>query len=147
MPCVPPPRPLAVIRNMRLNSVALLVPLRSLQFSSVPPVQFSPLFFPSAPLQSHLTGPNEVRPHKANQGKGCQWHSSCPQHAHGHCYRWTMALSALKQPCKHLLPSPPSDNNDTLFGDDTLGQGTFGTWHMLLSTSMVDSVTCLRYAE
>ena len=32
------PRPLAVIRNRRLNSVALLVPLRSVQFSSV---QFS----------------------------------------------------------------------------------------------------------
>ena len=30
------PRPLAVIRNRRLNSVALLVPLRSVQFSSVP---------------------------------------------------------------------------------------------------------------
>ena len=29
------PRPLAVIRNRRLNSVALLVPLRSVQFSSV----------------------------------------------------------------------------------------------------------------
>ena len=29
------PRPLAVIRNSRLNSVALLVPLRSVQFSSV----------------------------------------------------------------------------------------------------------------
>ena len=28
------PRPLAVIRNRRLNSVALLVPLRSVQFSS-----------------------------------------------------------------------------------------------------------------
>ena len=33
------PRPLAVIRNRRLNSVALLDPLRSVQFSSV--VQFS----------------------------------------------------------------------------------------------------------
>ncbi len=29
------PRPLAVIRNRRLNSVALLVPLHSVQFSSV----------------------------------------------------------------------------------------------------------------
>ena len=29
------PRPLAVIRNRRLNSVALLDPLRSVQFSSV----------------------------------------------------------------------------------------------------------------
>ena len=29
------PRPLAVIRNRRLNSVALLAPLRSVQFSSV----------------------------------------------------------------------------------------------------------------
>ena len=29
----------------------------------------------------------------------------------------------------------------------TLGQGTFGTWHILSSISMVDSVTCLRYAE
>ena len=27
----------------------------------------------------------------------------------------------------HLLPSPPSDNNDILFDDDTLGQGSFGT--------------------
>ena len=32
-------------------------------------------------------------------------------------------------------------------GDATLGQGTFGTWHILPSISMVDSVTCLRYAE
>ena len=22
---------------------------------------------------------------------GCQWRSLCPQHAHGHCHRWTMA--------------------------------------------------------
>ena len=34
-----------------------------------------------------------------------------------------------------------------LIPDSTLGQGTFGTWHVLPSTSMVDSVTCLRYAE
>ena len=34
-----------------------------------------------------------------------------------------------------------------LCGDATLGQGTFGTWHVLPSTSMVDSVTGLRYAE
>ena len=47
----------------------------------------------------------------------------------------------------HVIPSPPSDNNDTLFGDDTLGQGTFGTWHILPSISMVDSVTCLRYVD
>ena len=37
--------------------------------------------------------------------------------------------------------------NDILFGDDTLGQGSFGTWYALPSTSMVDSVTGLRYAE
>ena len=49
--------------------------------------------------------------------------------------------------CECLLPSPPSDNNDTLFGDDTLGQGTSGTWHILPIISMVDSVTCLRHAE
>ena len=54
---------------------------------------------------------------------------------------------APKQPCKHLLPNPPSDDNDTFSGDDTLGQGSFGAWHMLPSTSMVDSVTGLRYAE
>ena len=29
----------------------------------------------------------------------------------------------------------------------TLGQGTFGTWYILPSTSMADSVTGLRYAE
>ena len=29
----------------------------------------------------------------------------------------------------------------------TLGQGIFGAWHILPSISMVDSVTCLRYAE
>ena len=29
----------------------------------------------------------------------------------------------------------------------TLWQGTFGTWHVLPSISMVDSATCLRYAE
>ena len=29
----------------------------------------------------------------------------------------------------------------------TLVQGTFGTWHILASISMVDSVACLRYAE
>ena len=34
----------------------------------------------------------------------------------------------------------------TLSGDDTLGQGAFGTWHILHSISMVGSVTCLRYA-
>ena len=28
-----------------------------------------------------------------------------------------------------------------------LGQGTFGAWHVLLSASMVDLVTGLRYAE
>ena len=32
-------------------------------------------------------------------------------------------------------------------GDVTLGQGTFGTWHVLPSISMVDSVACLRCAE
>ena len=32
-------------------------------------------------------------------------------------------------------------------GDDTLGQGTSGAWHVLPSISVVDSVTCLRYAE
>ena len=37
--------------------------------------------------------------------------------------------------------------SSTLFGDDTLGQGTSGTWHILPSISMFDSVTCLRYAE
>ena len=43
----------------------------------------------------------------------------------------------------------PSDNNSTLFGDATLGQGFFRirTWYVLPSTSMVDSVTGLRYAE
>ena len=47
-----------------------------------------------------------------------------------------------------LLPNPPSDDNDTLFGDDTLGQGSFGTWCMLPSASMVaDSVTGLHHAE
>ena len=35
----------------------------------------------------------------------------------------------------------------TSSGDDTLGQGTFGAWHILPSISMVDSVTCLRYTE
>ena len=35
----------------------------------------------------------------------------------------------------------------TFLGDDTLGQGSFGTWYTLPSTSMVDSVTGLRYAE
>ena len=35
----------------------------------------------------------------------------------------------------------------TYMGDVTLGQGTFGTWYILPSTSMVDSVTGLRYAE
>ena len=35
----------------------------------------------------------------------------------------------------------------TSSGDDTLGQGSFGTWHILPSISMVDSVACLRYAE
>ena len=34
-----------------------------------------------------------------------------------------------------------------LHGDATLWQGTFGTWYVLPSTSMVDSVTGLRYAE
>ena len=48
---------------------------------------------------------------------------------------------------KTPLPNPPSDNNDSLFADDTLGQGFFGTWYILPSTSMVDSVTGLRYAE
>ena len=28
-----------------------------------------------------------------------------------------------------------------------MGQGSFGTWHILPSISMVDSVACLRYAE
>ena len=46
-----------------------------------------------------------------------------------------------------LLPSPPSDNNSTLPGGATLGQGTSGTWHVLPSISMVDPVTCLRYAK
>ena len=32
-------------------------------------------------------------------------------------------------------------------GDMTLGQGTFGTWSIQPSISMVDSVTRLRYAE
>ena len=40
-----------------------------------------------------------------------------------------------------------SDNNSTLFGDASLGQGSFGTWHILPSISMVDSVTCLHYAD
>ena len=46
-------------------------------------------------------------------------------------------------------PGPASDRDlvCTFLGNDTLGQGTFGTWHMLPSISMVDSVTCLRYAE
>ena len=34
-----------------------------------------------------------------------------------------------------------------LFCNATLVQGAFGTWHMLSSTSMIDSVTGLRYAE
>ena len=43
---------------------------------------------------------------------------------------------APKWPCKHLLPNPPSDDNDSLFADDTLGQGSFGTWDMLPSVAM-----------
>ena len=34
-----------------------------------------------------------------------------------------------------------------LCGDETLGQGSFGTWDMPPSASMVDSVSCLCYAE
>ena len=45
------PRPLAVIRNRRLNSVALLAPLRSVQFSSV---QFSSLHFTSVLVVVYL---------------------------------------------------------------------------------------------
>ena len=45
---------------------------------------------------------------------------------------------APKWPCKRLLPNPPSDDNDTFLGDDTLGQGSFGTWDTLPSTSMAD---------
>ena len=39
----------------------------------------------------------------------------------------TSAALHLNMPCKHLYQSPPSDNNSTLFGDATLGQGSFGT--------------------
>ena len=35
----------------------------------------------------------------------------------------------------------------TSSGDDTLGEGSFGTQDMLPSTSMADQVTGLRYAE
>ena len=35
----------------------------------------------------------------------------------------------------------------SIFADDTLEQGSFGTWSILPSTSMADSVTGLRYAE
>ena len=48
---------------------------------------------------------------------------------------------------KHLLPSPTSDNNSTFFGDATLVQCSSGTWYMLPSARMVDSVAGLRYAE
>ena len=47
-------------------------------------------------------------------------------------------------PLQTLLPSPPSDDVCAHFGDTTLGQGTFGAWHVLPSISMVESVTCLR---
>ena len=45
------PRPLAVIRNRRLNSVALLAPLRSVQskFSSTFKVQFGVVTMPHMP--------------------------------------------------------------------------------------------------
>ena len=51
------PRPLAVIRNRRLNSVALLDPLRSVQFRTQPPTQFSPrpLVHLHRPLPCHTT--------------------------------------------------------------------------------------------
>ena len=37
-----------------------------------------------------------------------------------------------------MLPNPPSDDNDTFLGDDTLGQGFFGTQDVLPSISMAD---------
>ena len=52
-----------------------------------------------------------------------------------------------KWPCKHLLPSPLSDDVCTLHGRRDTGAGTFGTWHVPPSISMGDSVSCLRYAE
>ena len=68
-------------------------------------------------------------------------HSAWPPLSVGH------GPEHLNSPANTYYQSPPSDNNRTLFGDATLGQGTFGTWSILPSTSMVDSVTGLRYAE
>ena len=71
--------------------------------------------------------------------------------AHGHWCAFTDLYHTIPYQLHHttpyLLPSPTSDNNSTLFGDATLVQGSFGTWYILPSTSMVDSVTGLRYAE
>ena len=53
----------------------------------------------------------------------------------------------LNSPANTYYQSPPSDDNSTLFGDATLGQGAFGTQGTLPSISMVDSVSCLRCAE
>ena len=40
----------------------------------------------------------------------------------------------LNSPANTYYQSPPSDNNDTFSGDDTLGQGSFGTQDVLPST-------------
>ena len=55
-----------------------------------------------------------------------------------------MAFEEIDLLCIVLKFFPPYHTMTTQF---TLGQGTFGTWHILPSISMVDSVTCLRYTE
>ena len=58
-------------------------------------------------------------------------------------------LTALNSPANTYYQARPGITIEPslVMPDSTLGQGTFGTWHILPSISMVDSVTCLRYAE
>ena len=87
---------------------------------------------------------DRMRSDHARSTQGCQWRSLCPQ----------LMATVIGGPWPEHLNSPANTYYQTRpvmtmtsSGDDTLGQGFFGTWDTLPSISMVDSVSCLRYAE
>ena len=86
------------------------------------------LFLPSPPAPSVLARyfngvpSKNLLPYTTRVASGVRCvHSAWPPLSVGH------GPEHLNSPANTYYQSPPSDNNDILFGDDTLGQGTFGT--------------------
>ena len=115
-------------------SLALSFPLSLFHPSLAPCI--SPALLPSAPLQSHFTRPNEVRPHKVNLGLPVAFVVSTAR-------AWPLSSvnhgpARLNSPANTYYQTRPVITFAPYMGDVTRGQGSFGTLDVLPSTSMSD---------